>query len=107
MKKTFAVGFIGLFLIGGFLTGLYLINQPTNPFSSASQGTEIVNPVKPPSEDVNSNVEKVVPTVASKTATLEECQKAYGKKKEDADFKEECDVDKNGLINVLDLQKMK
>lgn len=114
MKKTFLVGFLGLFLVGGFVTGLYLVNQQTNPSSSAQ---EIVNPVAPP-PGVDSGGSKaglaVEPTAASNAAStpsnvpsLATCQKAFGRKTGETGFIVACDLDKNGIINVLDLSKMK
>jgi hypothetical protein len=99
MKKTFVVGFMGLLLMGGFLTGLYLINQPTNPASSAA---EVVAPVAPPEGD-----KLVLPTKSTGEFTLAHCQPLYGKTKTDEGYDAVCDADNNGLINVLDLQKMK
>ncbi len=93
MKKTFAIGFLGLFLVGGFMTGLYLVNQQTNPASKAAS-EEIVAPIAPPAASENK-------------ATLVECQKVFGKTKTDADFKSECDLNSDGVINILDLSKLK
>ncbi len=107
MKKTFLVGFLGLFLVGGFVTGLYLVNQRTNPPSSAS---EIINPVAPPAGSGNADdgTGFVAPTTAASSAgTLANCQKAFGMKTADADYIRTCDLDNNGIINVLDLSKMK
>lgn len=97
MKKTFLIGFIGLFLVGGFVTGLYLINQQTNPASrAAEETTELVNPVKPP------------PTVAqSEKPTYAECEKLFGTKKADVRYEVKCDLDNDGAITVLDLRKLK
>jgi len=97
MRKTFVVGFIGLFLVGGFVSGLYLVNRPTNPSTSAS---EIVNPIRPP--DVATEAPK-----SPSEFSLANCEKSYGLTKGDPKFNEVCDVDGNGLINVIDLQKMK
>lgn len=98
MRKTLVVGFIGIFMVGGFLAGLYLVNKPTNPASSAS--TEIVNPVQPPEEATSG-------ANTSGGLTLAKCEKLYGRVTTDADFDAKCDLDNNGIINVLDLQKMK
>jgi hypothetical protein len=93
MKKTFLIGFLGLLLVGGFLVGLYLVNQQTNPGSSAA---EIINPISVPVE----------PTEAAFSATRVSCEKFFGKKEGDVEFKKACDVDLNGLINILDLSKL-
>lgn len=92
MKKTFIIGFLGLILVGGFLTGIYLINQQTNPSSSAQ---EIVRPLSEPTSS---------PTEEEATRVF--CEKYFGKKTGDLDFKAICDVNKDGLINILDLSKL-
>ncbi len=107
MKKTFLVGFLGLFLVGGFVTGLYLVNQRTNPPSSAK---EIINPVAPPTGSGNGQDTTgfVAPSAAASSAgTLAGCQKAFGMKSADAGYIKACDLDNNGIINVLDLSKLK
>jgi hypothetical protein len=101
MRKTFVIGFMGMLLVGGFLTGLYLINRPTNPPTSAQEN---VIPVVPPNEV------SVVPSDeigATGSATLVRCEPQYGKSSYKPGFDPVCDLDSNGLINVLDLQKMK
>lgn len=96
MGKTFLIGFVGLFLVGGFVAGLYLINQRTNPASSASQGEELVNPIQPP------------PTVApSEDPTLAQCEKLFGYKKGEVSYEAKCDLDNDGAITIRDLQKLK
>jgi hypothetical protein len=99
MRKTFVIGFMGVVLMGGFLTGLYLINQPTNPASSAS---EVVAPVVPPGVNVASSS-----ATSGGGFTLQHCEPLYGKTSTDSGFDVVCDMDNNGVINVLDLQKMR
>lgn len=107
MKKTFFVGIIGFFLVGGFVTGLYLINQPTNPETSAS---EIINPIPSP-RDLSRNGESVpgliVPTAATSSGSLAVCQNLTGLASQDQNYNASCDIDKNGIINVIDLSKMR
>lgn len=95
MKKTFLIGFIGLFLVGGFVAGLYLINQQTNPASRASEETELVNPVKAPS------------SAPSEKPTFAQCEKLFGLKKGEARYEVKCDLDNDGAITIRDLQKLK
>ena len=96
MGKTFLVGFVGLFLVGGFVTGLYLINQKTNPSSSASSGEEMINPIPPPQQ----------PT-SNPAPVFAVCEKLFGFKKGDVKYDVKCDVDNDGAITILDLQKLK
>lgn len=115
MRKTFIIGFIGLFLVGGMLTGLYLINQQTNPSSKAAE--EKVVPVVLPTKTQNetektseSTGNEQLPTGSEKSdggVTRAECEKIFGKREGMAEFKKECDVNKDGLINLLDVTELK
>lgn len=97
MKKTFLIGFIGLFLVAGFIAGLFLVNRQTNPESSAA-GSEVVDEIQPsptPAEE------------KEKPVTFEICKKSYAKKPDDPEFNKKCDLNQDGKIDLLDFQKLK
>lgn len=89
------------------MTGLYLINQPTNPATSAA---EIIKPIPSP-RDLSRNGESVpglvVPTLATSSGTLAICQNLVGLTSKDQNYNLSCDTDKNGVINAIDLGGIK
>lgn len=105
MKKTILISLLGLVLVSGMVTGLYLLNQQTNPSSSAF--SENVTPIPTPLFLEVKEKKEIKPTkepTPTLNALYEKCKEGFGQRKGDAGFDEVCDKNKNERIDVFDLK---